>query len=144
VHCVTFIERRTTRPLPPTPAFALQLFLAGLQRGILTVATPTEPGQRAPGRSGAEPSNTTDRWAWARHPEIGAFAECQTATVGLAPPVACRCTHDALDAFLAAEVERYFAAQARMGQGINGSRSHETARPRHCLFRGRHERQRKP
>jgi hypothetical protein len=47
--------------------------------------------------------------------------------VGLAPPVACRCTHDTLDAFLAAEVERYFAAQARTGQGNNGSRSHETA-----------------
>jgi hypothetical protein len=129
VHCVTFIERRTTRPLPPTPAFALQLFLAGLQRGILTVATPTEPGQRAPSRSTTDPSDPTDLWAWARHPEIGAFAECQTAPVGLAPPVACRCTHATLDAFLAAEVERYFAAQAHMGQGTNGSKSHEIARP---------------
>jgi hypothetical protein len=129
VHSVTFIERRTTRPLPPTPAFALQLFLAGLQREILTVAAPTEPGQRAPSRSPTDPPDPTDRWAWARHLEIGAFAECQTATVGLAPPVGCRCTHATLDAFLAAEVERYFAAQAHTGQGPNGSRYHETARP---------------
>jgi hypothetical protein len=129
VHCVTFIERRTTRPLPPTTAFALQLFLAGLQRGILTVAAPTEPGQRASSRPTTDPADPTDRWAWARHPEIGAFAECQTATVGLAPPVACRCTHDTLDAFLAGEVERYFAAQAHMGQGNNGSRSYDTAQP---------------
>jgi hypothetical protein len=127
VHCVTFIERRTTRPLPPTPAFALQLFLAGLQRGILSIATATEPGQRTPSRPATDPSDPTDRWAWARHPEIGAFAECQTATMSLAPPVACRCTHDTLDAFLAAEVERYFEAQARTGRGHNGSRPHEPA-----------------
>jgi hypothetical protein len=120
VHCVAFIERRTTRPLPPTPAFALQLFLAGLQRGILTVAAPTEPGQRASGRSAGDPADPADRWAWARHPEVGALAECQTATVGLAPPVACRCPHATLDTFLAAEVERYFAAQERAGQSNSG------------------------
>jgi hypothetical protein len=34
-----------------------------------------------------------------------------------------------LDTFLAAEVERYFAAQAHMGQGTNGSKSPESARP---------------
>jgi hypothetical protein len=49
--------------------------------------------------------------------------------VGLAPPVACRCPHATLDTFLAAEVERYFAAQARSGQSNDGITPRETALP---------------
>jgi hypothetical protein len=113
VHVVTYLERRTTRPLVSAPAFALQLFLAALERGILTMAHPTDPGGRLPaGRPGA-PAGADDRWAWGRAAAPPGFVECQTAAVGLAPPVACRVDHPTLDAFLGAEVTRYFAAQPR-------------------------------
>jgi hypothetical protein len=109
---VTYLERRTTRPLVSAPAFALQLLLAALERGIFTLAHPTDPGGRLPsGRVGA-PTAPDDRWAGARSPAQPGFVECQTAPVGLAPPLACRVDHPALDAFLGAEVTRYFAAQA--------------------------------
>ncbi len=105
VHCVSFLERRTTRPLVSTPAFALQLFLAGLEQGLLTLAQPAEPGHAYP-RPAPE-----DEWGWARHPGSTPATAYGLTAAGLEPVVACRTTHEALDAFLAAEVERYFAIQ---------------------------------
>jgi hypothetical protein len=110
VHAVTYLERRTTRPLVSTPAFALQLFLAALERGILTMAHPTDPGGRLPAGRPGVPANADDCWAGARSPAQPGFVACQTAAVGLAPPVACRVDHPTLDAFLGAEVTRFFAA----------------------------------
>lgn len=110
VHAVTCLERGATRPLVSAPAFALQLFLAALERGILTLSHPTDPGGRLPtGRPGA-PMDADDRGAGARAPAPPGFVECQAAAVGLAPPVACRVDHPTFDAFLGAEVSRFCAA----------------------------------
>ena len=84
---------------------ALQLFLAGLEQGLLTLPQPAEPGHTYP-RPAPE-----DKWSWARHPGTTPVTAYGIGAVGLEPVVACRTTHDALDAFLAAEVERYFAMQ---------------------------------
>jgi hypothetical protein len=106
VHCTSFLERRTSRPLVSTPAFALQLFLAGLEKGLLTLPQPAEPGRAYP-RPAPE-----DEWSWARHPGSTPVTAYGLTAAGLEPVVACRTTHEALDAFLAAEVEQYFAVQA--------------------------------
>jgi hypothetical protein len=105
VHCVSFLERRTTRPLVSTPAFALQLFLTGLEQGILTLAQPAEPGRAYP-----RPA-PDDEWSWARLPGSTPVTAYGLTDAGLEPVVACRTTHETLDAFLAAQVTRYFAVQ---------------------------------
>lgn len=110
VHCGSFLERRTTRPLVSTPAFALQLFLAGLEQGLLTLSHPAEPGHAYP-RPAPE-----DEWSWARHPGSTPVTAYGLSTAGLEPVMACRTTHEALDTFLAAEVERYFAMQPAVSQ----------------------------
>jgi hypothetical protein len=104
VHCVSFIERRTTRPLVSTPAFSLQLFVAGLDEGLWTLPHPTAAGQARP--VGAP----DDAWRWARHPGTTPVVAYGTDAAGLEPIVACRTTHAALDSFLADQVTRYFAA----------------------------------
>lgn len=104
VHCISFVERRTTRPLVATPAFSLQLFLAGLEEGLWTLPQPTAAGQTRP------LSAPDDGWNWARHPGSTPVVAYGVEAAGLEPIVACRTTHDALDTFLAAQVTRYFAA----------------------------------
>ncbi len=108
VHAMSYVERRTPRPLVSTPAFMTQIFLAGLETGLWTLAVPAGAGERGPRRD----PDLTDRWAWARGGSDSPAVEYQTGAVGLEPPVACRTTHAALDTFLAAEVERYFAVQS--------------------------------
>jgi hypothetical protein len=51
-----------------------------------------------------------DAWSWARHPGTTPVVAYGTDAAGLEPIVACRTTHAALDAFLADQVTRYFAA----------------------------------
>ena len=59
-------------------------------------------------------SDPADRWHWARHttPRYQTFWAYGVADLGLAEPVACHTTHELVDTFLAAQVQRYFAAQA--------------------------------
>jgi hypothetical protein len=104
VHCVSFVERRTSRPLVSTPAFSLQLFLAGLEEGLWTLPHLTAAGQARP------LSTPDDAWSWARRPGTTPVVAYGTDAAGLEPIVACRTTHTALDAFLAEQVTRYFAA----------------------------------
>jgi len=113
VHTVTYLERRTTRPLLNTAAFALQLWLAGLERGLFTLAHPVAAGTRTPLYRPGQ-SDPADRWHWARHttPRYQTFWAYGVADLGLAEPVACHTTHALVDTFLAAQVQRYFAAQA--------------------------------
>jgi hypothetical protein len=102
--CMSYVERRTTRPLIATPAFSLQLFLAGLEEGLWTLPQPTAAGQARP------LSTPEDAWRWARHPGSTPVVTYGTEAAGLEPIVACRTTHAALDTFLAAQVTCYFAA----------------------------------
>jgi hypothetical protein len=110
VHCGSFLERRTPRPLVSSLAFYLQLFLAGLENGILTLAHRTRAGDHQPIR------DDTDRWAWARHTTAPPVTACNLSTVGLELPAACKVSHEQLDQFLADQVRRYFAAQAIPGR----------------------------
>lgn len=105
VHVVSFLERRTPRPLVSTPAFTLQLFLAGLEQGIWTRPLPTTAGGTRPLAAPA------DEWAWAYHTDSAPVVAHNAEAVGLEPPIACRTTQAQLDAFLAAQVTRYFAVQ---------------------------------
>lgn len=104
IYCTTFIERRTTRPLVADPAFLLQIFLAGLQQGILSV--PRIDTLR--GQAGTPPD---DGWEWARHPDHSSFRAFNLPPAGIPMPIACLCAQAEMDRFLAGEVERYFAAR---------------------------------
>ncbi|MDQ2807383.1 MAG: hypothetical protein M3Z04_10810 [Chloroflexota bacterium] len=112
VHTVAYLERRTTRPLVNTVAFSLQLFLAGLERGLFSLPHPVDAGTRTL-RFRPGDYDPADRWHWARHTTITyqTFFADGVAALGLAAPVACHHPHTVIDPFLAQQVTRYFAAQ---------------------------------
>jgi hypothetical protein len=111
VHVVSYLDQHTASPIRATLSFMLQVFVAGLQEGILTMAYPVPAGRRvlAPREAG----EGADQWAWARHDS--GFVAHNTEAVGLAPPIACRCPHSRLDAFLQQQLDLYFTQQATLG-----------------------------
>jgi hypothetical protein len=111
VHVVSYLDQHTASPIRATLSFMQQLFVAGLHEGILTMAYPVPAGRRvlAPREAG----EGADQWAWARH-DLG-FVAYNTDAVGLAPPIACRCPHSRLDAFLQQQLDLYFKRQATLG-----------------------------
>ena len=107
VHVLTMLDRYTASPLRLTFSFMLQAFLAGLERGIFTLAYPVQPA-----RYRGHPADPGDGWTWARHdPGFTAF---NAPAAGLAPPVGCRCAQADLDAFLDGELRQYFTVQERI------------------------------
>ncbi|HMA37993.1 MAG TPA: hypothetical protein VKY74_26320 [Chloroflexia bacterium] len=111
VHVVSYLDHHTASPIRATLSFMLQVFLAGLQEGILTLAYPVPAGRRAPTQPAA--GEAGDPWAWARHDP--GFVAYNTDAVGLAPPIACRCPHTQVDDFLQQQLDLYFAKQATLG-----------------------------
>jgi hypothetical protein len=111
VHVVSYLDQHTASPIRATLSFMLQVFVAGLQEGILTMAYPIPAGRRA--LASREVREADYPWAWARHDP--GFVAYNTDAVGLAPPVACRCPHSRLDVFLQQQLDLYFTRQATLG-----------------------------
>jgi hypothetical protein len=111
VHVVSYLDQHTASPIRATLSFMLQVFVAGLQEGILTMAYPVPAGRRV--LNAREVRAADDPWAWARHDP--GFVGYNTDAVGLAPPIACRCPHSRLDAFLQQQLDLYFTRQTTLG-----------------------------
>jgi len=109
-YVLAYLDRRTRRPLLTGMDFAVQLYLAGLRDGVLSLSATNESSRYHYDR---QATSKTDRWLWARHSWAASFTEADTETVGLLPGVAARATHEQLDQLLIAEVQRYTAAQER-------------------------------
>jgi len=106
VYTVAGLERRITRPVIPTPAFMLQLFLAALSEGVFKVATRTKMGYRGPEQYGWHRSlRADDPWDACRASIGVGFTECGLS--GMEPPVYCRTDHETLDRLLIEQVIRY-------------------------------------
>ncbi|MEI8167138.1 MAG: hypothetical protein WCG26_12200 [Chloroflexales bacterium] len=108
---VSYIEARTRRPIPTDLAFSLQLFIAGLAHGILSMSATKEAhtlwGYRPyPSEYRRLLAQSSDRWLFARHEWAKTFTE--EGTAGLLPGVVCDCTHPDLDALLAAQVAIFY------------------------------------
>lgn len=99
-YVLAYIDRRTRRPLFMTPAFALQLYVAGLAFGVLSLSNKGTENYHEPQISG-------DDWRFARHRWAKTFKEEDTSVTGLMPGIACKTSHDQLDRLLASEVKRY-------------------------------------
>ena len=106
VYIRSYVDRRTRRPMFMTPAFALQLYFAGLASGVFSLAS--SPASRAKYKD-----NPSDLWHFARHTWAASFIEEETAAVGLLPGVAGYASHAAVDQLLATEAARYVAIQER-------------------------------
>lgn len=101
VYVRSYLDRRTRRPMFMTPAFAVQLYLAGLAAGVFSLASTS--------RSRYKQQDSSDPWRFARHTWADTFVEKDTATIGLMPGVAALATHTKVDRLLAVEVARYVA-----------------------------------
>jgi hypothetical protein len=86
------LDRHTDKPLPLEVAFHLHLYLHALRAGIAALPQ-TVHGVR------------DERWAWAR---TAPAMEWNFDAAGLHPPVIMDVSTDALDAFLAAQVQTYY------------------------------------
>lgn len=106
VHVAAYLEQRTRRPIPPEPAFALQLLLAGLRAGVYSLSMTEESARGYRWNDTIRVS--ADPWIWGRHKWAVTFTEADTADVGLLPGVLCSVAHEALDMFLAAQVKAFF------------------------------------
>jgi len=109
-YVLAYIDRRTRRPLLMGLDFAVQVYLAGLRDGVLSLSATNESSRYHYDRPA---TSNTDRWLWARHRWAASFTEADTESVGLLPGVAARANHEHLDQLLIAEVQRYTAAQER-------------------------------
>lgn len=101
-YVVSYLEKRTRRPIPPDLAFFLQLYLAALESKLFTRTWrfgDTKP-ERLP---------RSDPWWWASH--TTQFTATGLGAIGLCEPVACRASHNEIDAFLSEQVRRYTAVQ---------------------------------
>lgn len=111
-YFAAYLDRRTLRPLIQDRAFDLQLYLAALHQGIASLSQTPASLQRHQSYYNASGPDPADPWWWVRHAHYADFQEVGTTAIGLLPGVACTTTHATLDTFLAAEVQRYLAAQS--------------------------------
>lgn len=93
-----YLDRRTSKPLPPDAAFALHLYLHALRAGVAGLSRPSDT-RRLP---------ADEPWAWARALPT-AYEEAWTEQAGLLPGLACLVTRTDLDTFLAQQVQAYVA-----------------------------------
>jgi hypothetical protein len=114
-YVLAYIDRRTRRPLLMGLDFAVQLYLAGLRDGVLSLSATNESSRYHYDR---QATSKTDRWLWARHRWASSFIEEDTESVGLLPGVAAWTTHEQLDRLLATEVLRYTAAHERQLRAV--------------------------
>jgi hypothetical protein len=87
-----YLDRRVRAPLVPDPRFQLQVVVAMLDAGLASF--------------GHEPHSFRER-GWGQHDGFW-FLEVDTAAAGLAPGIACRASHEEIEALLAEQVRRYF------------------------------------
>ncbi len=89
-----YLDRRVRAPLVPDPRFYVQVFIAALNAGLATLSHD--------GRSNRE---------WGITAKLG-FKESELSTIGFSPGVAMLADHEQVEALLAGEVAKFYAAEA--------------------------------
>jgi hypothetical protein len=98
---VTFgamLDRRTRRPIPPSPSFLVQLWLAFLRHGLARLA--------------GSDDRSNDPWSWARAGGYNpSYVEYNIAEVGLSSGCAVHASHEHIDNVLSDEVAKFFGGR---------------------------------